>query len=197
MVNRTSRSPSRVFSSTFLRLLMSAATFRKTLNKSVILFQFISALSTVFHVISMGSVDQVTDSVAGGPAFSPQVLIENEDGEIQEFEILASKDKHGALRKAVPTLPVALAVCCLVLNMVPGLGTMVSGFAVLCGYPTEHSSKGAGVFYNLLVALLQLILAPIIVGWIWSIQRGIILVQESMNQKIEQRERRMSQDVTA
>ncbi|ROT70878.1 hypothetical protein C7M84_010822 [Penaeus vannamei] len=126
-----------------------------------------------------------------------RVLIENEDGEIQEFEILASKDKHGALRKAVPTLPVALAVCCLVLNMVPGLGTMVSGFAVLCGYPTEHSSKGAGVFYNLLVALLQLILAPIIVGWIWSIQRGIILVQESMNQKIEQRERRMSQDVTA
>ncbi|XP_047487814.1 protein stum homolog [Penaeus chinensis] len=126
-----------------------------------------------------------------------KVLIENEDGEIQEFEILASKDKHGTLRKAVPTLPVALAICCLVLNMIPGLGTMVSGFAVLCGYPTEHSSKGAGVFYNMLVALLQLILAPIIVGWIWSIQRGIIIVQESMNQKIEQRERRMSQEVTA
>ncbi|XP_042870274.1 protein stum homolog [Penaeus japonicus] len=126
-----------------------------------------------------------------------KVLIENEDGEVQEFEILASKEKHGTLRKAVPTLPVSLAICCLVLNMVPGLGTLVSGLAVLCGYPTEHSSKGAGVFYNLLVALLQLILAPIIVGWIWSIQRGIILVQESMNQKIEQRERRMSQDVTA
>lgn len=50
-----------------------------------------------------------------------QVLIETEDG-VQELEIVESKEKHGTLRKAVPILPVPLAVLCLFLNLVPGLG---------------------------------------------------------------------------
>ncbi|KAK7067341.1 hypothetical protein SK128_008326 [Halocaridina rubra] len=51
-----------------------------------------------------------------------KMIIENEDGTIQELEIVSSKDKHGKLRKAVPTLPLSFAIICLLLNIVPGLG---------------------------------------------------------------------------
>ncbi|KAK4295443.1 hypothetical protein Pmani_031992, partial [Petrolisthes manimaculis] len=115
------------------------------------------------------------------------VLIETADG-VQELEIVSSKEKHGSFRKAVPALPIPLAVLCLILNIIPGLGTFVSGLCVLCGYPTEYESKGAGVRWNILAALLQLILAPILVGLIWSMQRGVLLIQESLNKKIEERE---------
>lgn len=116
-----------------------------------------------------------------------KVMIETEGG-VQEFEIIESKEKHGTLRKAVPILPVPLAVLCLFLNLVPGLGTFVSGLAVMCGYPTQYESKVAGLCWNVVTALLQLLLTPIIVGLIWSVQRGVILVQESLKKKIEERE---------
>ncbi|XP_042210251.1 protein stum homolog [Homarus americanus] len=117
-----------------------------------------------------------------------KVLIETEDGGVQELEIVATKEKLGTLRKAVPTLPVPLAVLCLVLNLIPGLGTLVSGFAVLCGYPTHYDTKREGVCWNIVAAVLQVILTPIIVGLIWSVQRGVIIVQESLQKKIDERD---------
>ena len=56
---------------------------------------------------------------------------------------------------------------------------MVSAVAVIAGCRTEYTSKVPGVVYNVICAVLQLVLAPFVVGWIWSIQRGGIMVQES------------------
>lgn len=53
--------------------------------------------------------------------FVLQVLIETADG-VQELEIVSSKEKHGSFRKAVPALPIPLAILCLILNIFPGLG---------------------------------------------------------------------------
>nr|XP_053652164.1 protein stum homolog [Cherax quadricarinatus] len=125
---------------------------------------------------------------------SLKVLIETEDGEVQEFEIVESKEKLGTLRKAVPTLPVPLAVLCLILNLIPGLGTFVSGLAVLCGYPTHYETKSEGVCWNMVAAFLQVLLTPIVVGVIWSLQRGVILVQESLQKKIDDRNAKVDEE---
>ncbi|XP_069178153.1 protein stum homolog [Procambarus clarkii] len=117
-----------------------------------------------------------------------KVLIETEDGEIQELEIVETKEKMGTLRKAVPTLPVPLAALCLLLNLIPGLGTFVSGMAVMCGYPTHYETKTAGVCWNMVAAFLQVLLTPIVVGLIWSVQRGVLIVQESLQKKIDDRQ---------
>ncbi|KAG7175516.1 putative Ectodermal ciliogenesis protein-containing protein [Homarus americanus] len=68
------------------------------------------------------------------------------------------------------------------------VGTLVSGFAVLCGYPTHYDTKREGVCWNIVAAVLQVILTPIIVGLIWSVQRGVIIVQESLQKKIDERD---------
>ncbi|MPC23536.1 Protein stum [Portunus trituberculatus] len=100
-----------------------------------------------------------------------------------------SKDRHGIFRQAVPVLPMPLAVLCLILSFVPGLGTFVAGLLVLCGgFTTEYPSRMQGACWNLLAALLMVVLAPILVGLIWSVQRGVIILQESMKHNIEERE---------
>ncbi|XP_063841490.1 protein stum homolog [Scylla paramamosain] len=102
---------------------------------------------------------------------------------------MGSKDRHGIFRQAVPVLPMPLAVLCLILSFVPGLGTFVAGLLVLCGgFATEYPSRMQGACWNLLAALLMVVLAPILVGLIWSVQRGVIILQESMKQNIEERE---------
>lgn len=117
-----------------------------------------------------------------------KVLIDTPDG-VEELEIMESKDLHGIFRKAVPVLPMPLAVLCLILSFVPGLGTFVAGLLVLCGgFSTEYPSRMSGGCWNLLAALLMVVLAPILVGLIWSVQRGVIILQESMKQNIADRE---------
>ncbi|XP_050725605.1 protein stum homolog [Eriocheir sinensis] len=117
-----------------------------------------------------------------------KVMIDTPDG-VQELEIMESKDRHGSFRKAVPALPMPLAALCLILSFVPGLGTFVAGLAVLCcGYTTENPSRVSGACWNLLAALLMVVLAPILVGLIWSVQRGVIILQESMKENIADRE---------
>lgn len=67
----------------------------------------------------------------------------------------------------LPTLEKNMAILCLVLNVVfPGIGTIVAG--VLSG----QKLIGRGIA--------QLILALIIVGWIWAIIDGIRLLQNSV-----------------
>ena len=52
--------------------------------------------------------------------------METASGEVQELEIVETKDMHGAFRKAVPIMPVPLAIICLLLNLVPGLGKLIN-----------------------------------------------------------------------
>ncbi|GFQ75960.1 hypothetical protein TNCT_408081 [Trichonephila clavata] len=60
-------------------------------------------------------------------------------------------------------------------------GTLISAFTVFCGCTTEYQEKRQSLWYNLLAALLQLLMCPIIVGWIWSILWGITFVNISVS----------------
>ncbi|KAM4633743.1 LOW QUALITY PROTEIN: protein stum homolog [Polymixia lowei] len=87
--------------------------------------------------------------------------------------VVEVREKKGALRAAIPTMPFPLAVICLFLNtFIPGLGTFISAFTVLCGARSELvSERGVCcVFWlNVAAALIQILTAVIMVGWIMSI----------------------------
>ena len=73
------------------------------------------------------------------------------------------------IRDNLPSLNPALAVLLLVVNIfLPGVGTMILGCI-----------NGACNWQHIIVGVLQMITAGIIVGWIWSIWWGILLVQRS------------------
>jgi hypothetical protein len=75
----------------------------------------------------------------------------------------------GKIRDSLPSLNPALAVILLVVNIfLPGLGTMILGCL-----------NNECNWNHIVVGLLQLLLAGLIVGWIWSIWWGILLVQKS------------------
>ncbi|XP_028253832.1 protein stum homolog isoform X2 [Parambassis ranga] len=94
--------------------------------------------------------------------------------------VVEVREKKGPLRAAIPTMPFPLAVICLFLNtFIPGLGTFISAFTVLCGARSELiSERGVCcVFWlNVAAALIQILTAVIMVGWIMSIFWGMDMV---------------------
>mmetsp|Transcript_9548 Transcript_9548/g.10559 ORF Transcript_9548/g.10559 Transcript_9548/m.10559 type:complete len:86 (+) Transcript_9548:42-299(+) len=57
----------------------------------------------------------------------------------------------------------------LILNIVlPGVGTMVAG----CIYKCHRKS--------IIIGLLQLLLFPFIIGWVWSVIWGVLIVKQRM-----------------
>ncbi|KAM8826463.1 protein stum homolog [Synchiropus splendidus] len=108
-----------------------------------------------------------TKAVVGAPTSGGGVVVE-------------VREKKGPLRAAIPTMPFPLAVICLFLNtFIPGLGTFISAFSVLCGARSELiSERGVCcVFWlNVAAALIQILTAIIMVGWIMSIFWGMDMV---------------------
>uniref|UniRef100_A0A3P8TIY9 Stum, mechanosensory transduction mediator homolog n=1 Tax=Amphiprion percula TaxID=161767 RepID=A0A3P8TIY9_AMPPE len=94
--------------------------------------------------------------------------------------VVEVREKKGPLRAAIPTMPFPLAVICLFLNtFIPGLGTFISAFTVLCGARSELiSERGVCcVFWlNVAAAFIQILTAVIMVGWIMSIFWGMDMV---------------------
>ncbi|XP_036309470.1 protein stum homolog isoform X2 [Pipistrellus kuhlii] len=93
--------------------------------------------------------------------------------------VVQVREKKGPLRAAIPCMPFPLAVLCLFLNtFVPGLGTFVSAFAVLCGARTDLPDRHVCcVFWlNIAAALIQILTAIVMVGWIMSIFWGMDMV---------------------
>ncbi|XP_071765147.1 protein stum homolog [Centroberyx gerrardi] len=94
--------------------------------------------------------------------------------------VVEVREKKGPLRAAIPTMPFPLAVICLFLNtFIPGLGTFISAFTVLCGARNELVSERGKccVFWlNVAAALIQILTAVIMVGWIMSIFWGMDMV---------------------
>ncbi|XP_030261614.1 protein stum homolog [Sparus aurata] len=94
--------------------------------------------------------------------------------------VVEVREKKGPLRAAIPTMPFPVAVICLFLNtFIPGLGTFISAFTVLCGARSELiSERGVCcVFWlNVAAALIQILTAVIMVGWIMSIFWGMDMV---------------------
>ena len=72
------------------------------------------------------------------------------------------------LKNHLPELNKVLAIVILVLNIFfPGVGTMC--LYCIAGFKTEY----------LWVGLIQLVTALCVVGWIWSVLWGVILVTKS------------------
>eukprot|EP00062_Callorhinchus_milii_P021124 gi/632977520/ref/XP_007905392.1/ PREDICTED: uncharacterized membrane protein C1orf95 homolog [Callorhinchus milii] len=93
--------------------------------------------------------------------------------------VIQVREKKGRLRAAIPYMPFPLAVLCLFLNtFVPGLGTLVSAFMVLCGAKTDLPDWNVCcVFWlNIAAALIQILTAVVMVGWIMSIFWGMDMV---------------------
>lgn len=94
--------------------------------------------------------------------------------------VVEVREKKGPLRAAIPTMPFPLAVICLFLNtFIPGLGTFISAFTVLCGARSDLVSERGKccVFWlNVAAALIQILTAVIMVGWIMSIFWGMDMV---------------------
>ncbi|XP_077442719.1 protein stum homolog [Stigmatopora argus] len=94
--------------------------------------------------------------------------------------VVQVREKKGPLRAAIPTMPFPMAVICLFLNtFIPGLGTFISAFTVLCGARSELlAERGACcVFWlNVAAAFIQIATAVIMVGWIMSIFWGMDMV---------------------
>jgi len=91
-------------------------------------------------------------------------------------EILEVEEKPGVFRKALPVMPLVLAIPIAILSIVPGLGTFIAAFLSLC-FPHASGGKCKGFWVNIAAALLQVITAPIMVGWIWSCIWGMTMIQ--------------------
>lgn len=120
-----------------------------------------------------------------------------ESDQMGQGTIVHVEEKHGPLRGAVPAMPMFFAVVLCILNfIVPGLGTILSGLTLFCCATSIHSNPCKGFFFNVFCALLQIITAPILVGWGWSIYWGILFIKESKKRssrreesyKVEQKE---------
>uniref|UniRef100_W5L7G6 Stum, mechanosensory transduction mediator homolog n=1 Tax=Astyanax mexicanus TaxID=7994 RepID=W5L7G6_ASTMX len=113
--------------------------------------------------------------------------MEQKDTEMHEKGVSSStsgvvvqvREKKGPLRAAIPYMPFPVAVICLFLNtFVPGLGTFVSAFTVLCGARTDLPDRHVCcVFWlNIAAAFIQILTAVVMVGWIMSIFWGMDMV---------------------
>ncbi|XP_044304203.1 protein stum homolog isoform X2 [Varanus komodoensis] len=99
--------------------------------------------------------------------------------------VVQVREKKGPLRAAIPYMPFPVAVFCLFLNtFVPGLGTFVSAFTVLCGARTDLPDRHVCcVFWlNIAAALIQILTAIVMVGWIMSIFWGMDMVILAISQ---------------
>ncbi|CAJ0606271.1 unnamed protein product, partial [Cylicocyclus nassatus] len=84
----------------------------------------------------------------------------------------------GRFRRAIPCMPLCLAVLCCFFNfIIPGLGTTIAAFSVWCCSDPTCETKFDSFCTNLLAALFQFITCPFIVGFVWSIIWGVLFIQ--------------------
>ncbi|XP_051881415.1 protein stum homolog [Pristis pectinata] len=93
--------------------------------------------------------------------------------------VVRVREKKGRLRAAIPYMPFPLALFCLFLNtFIPGMGTFLSAFTVLCGAQTDLQNRHVccAFLLNVAAAFIQIVTAVVIVGWIMSIFWGMDMV---------------------
>jgi hypothetical protein len=77
--------------------------------------------------------------------------------------------KFQQLKDHIPVVSKVVAIIILVLNIfIPGLGTALMSCI-----------GGKFIVEHLVIGLIQFILAPCVIGWIWSILWGILVVLRS------------------
>ncbi|XP_046364271.2 triadin-like [Haliotis rufescens] len=116
-----------------------------------------------------------------------------QDDEKQK-SVVANNDSW--IRSAIPFMPLSLAILCLLLNIVvPGTGTMLSGFAILCCGKSRVSTKDdhvpITVCVNVWVGVAQLFTVTfMLVGWFWSVAWGIKMIILSIEYRKELKQKR-------
>ncbi|RWS10461.1 hypothetical protein B4U79_05168, partial [Dinothrombium tinctorium] len=100
--------------------------------------------------------------------------------------ILFESKEHGCFRKSVPTMPLIISIFLCILNFfLPGSGTLLASITILFGCSTEYGKehwKKAFVI-SLLAAILQIVSAIFVVGWVWSVMWGINFIKNSTKAK--------------
>jgi hypothetical protein len=87
---------------------------------------------------------------------------------------------NGFFRRAMPTMPMPLAVVCCLLNIItPGFGTLLAAFSVFCCARHKCDTNLKAFFTNVLAFFLQLLSALVIFGWVWSIRYGLMFIHMS------------------
>ncbi|XP_063708768.1 protein stum [Culicoides brevitarsis] len=128
-----------------------------------------------------------TSIISKKPSIGPTVKTEDSGPKID-----ASLVEHASMmRAAVPILKVPLAWICCVLNIIiPGLGTIISGWLCLCfGHPrfsTSDNWRGRiGTFIiNIIVGVSQAFtIIFCLVGWGWSIWWGMMMIELAKKHK--------------
>uniref|UniRef100_A0A0M3IE71 Protein SPEC3 n=1 Tax=Ascaris lumbricoides TaxID=6252 RepID=A0A0M3IE71_ASCLU len=107
------------------------------------------------------------------------------------------------IHSAIPFLPLPAAIMCLVFNIfLPGAGTILSGYLVVCIGQTRIHYKEAprlmSILVNLLVGLSQFFtITFLFVGWFWSLAWGGLLIVNSIQYRDALIQRRQEAIATA
>ena len=58
-------------------------------------------------------------------------------------------------------------------------GTFIGAATLLCGAKCHHERVSDGIKYGIFAGVIQVLLAPLLVGWIFSIYYGVNIVHDS------------------
>ncbi|VDM39713.1 unnamed protein product [Toxocara canis] len=107
------------------------------------------------------------------------------------------------IHSAIPFLPLPAAIVCLVFNIfLPGSGTILSGYLVVCMGQTrihyKEAQKLMSILVNILVGLSQFFtITFLFVGWFWSLAWGGLLIVHSFQYRDALIQRRQEAIATA
>ncbi|OWF55706.1 uncharacterized protein LOC110456130 [Mizuhopecten yessoensis] len=95
---------------------------------------------------------------------------------------------------AVAALPKPVAIVCCVSNFAfPGLGTILTGFALCCcdRHGVRNCSEAcASCTANIVIGFLQILLTPVfLLGWLWSCMWGILFLRTADEYDTQHRHR--------
>merc|ERR1719499_275504 len=108
------------------------------------------------------------------------MLRRGSDGAVREVEVVGVRERESVFERACPVLPLPLAVFCLVLNLVPGAGTLAAALLNLCfGLRKLDSACCMAFSIQVLTALLQVLTAPLLIGIVWSLGYGATLIKKN------------------
>ncbi|XP_059097674.1 uncharacterized protein LOC131891981 isoform X2 [Tigriopus californicus] len=108
------------------------------------------------------------------------MMLKGEDGHMHQVEIISTREHESIFSQNCPVLPMAVSIFCGLLNLIPGLGTLIGAFCNLCCHGRHlHYHCPKTFLIQIGTALLQVILAPLILGFFWSWWYAILMVQKS------------------
>ncbi|VDN83099.1 unnamed protein product [Brugia pahangi] len=146
----------------------------------------------------------------GGNGFSLTSLIKAAEADIDhndkrpgDTRIHLPTNDITLMHSAVPFLPLPIAIFCAIINIImPGLGTIMSGFFALCLGQTRvnyrEGQKLMTIVINSLVGISQFFtITFLFVGWFWSMAWGGLLIIYSVQYRDALRQRRQEAIATA